>query len=97
MIIVLKNRHVPQFTIVKAKILFFKILKQVAYNASGFTFVIIVWGSIFIVLRQPWKYLIKKKHGLVYCSIYLLLLVIIIEEYAYFSLIREVQVSIINK
>ena len=74
-----------------AKVLVLKILKKIAYNMCGFTLVIVIWGSIFIVLRQPWCYLIKKKHGLVYCSIYLLVLVILMEEYCYFSLIKELK------
>ena len=71
MLVNCKKTYFARLSISGAKILGFKILKKITYNTLGFTFVIIIWGSIFIVLRQPWKFLIKKKHGLVYCSIYL--------------------------
>ena len=87
------KKYLTTFSIKGAKVLSFGILKNFAYNMAGFTAVIVIWGSVFIVLRQPWRYLIKKKYGLIYCSIYLLVLVILIEEYSYLSLIKAVKLA----
>ena len=88
----LVSTRFKRVSIGSVKILSFRILKNIGYNLFGFTSVIIIWGSLFAVLRVPWKILIKKKYGLVYCSIYLLLLVILMEEYCYFSLIKELEI-----
>ena len=66
------------------------VLKSLAYNFVGFLTVILLWAIVFFILRLPWQFLIKKKHGLIYCSIYLLILVVLVEEYSYWSLITEI-------
>ena len=66
------------------------VLKRFGYNFGGFLTVILLWAIVFFILRLPWQFLIKKKHGLIYCSIYLLILVVLVEEYSYWSLITEI-------
>ena len=66
------------------------VLKGLGYNFDGFLMAILLWAIVFFILRLPWQFLIKKKHGLIYCSIYLLILVVLVEEYSYWSLITEI-------
>ena len=66
------------------------VLKKLGYNFGGFLTVILLWAIVFFLLRLPWQFLIKKKRGLIYCSIYLLILVVLVEEYSYWSLITEI-------
>ena len=66
-----------------------KILKVLGYNLGGFMLVIVIWGAVFFIMRLPWKFLIARKRGLVYASLYLLIVVILVEEYAFWSLLAE--------
>ena len=72
------------------------VLKGLGYNFDGFLMAILLWAIVFFILRLPWQFLIKKKHGLIYCSIYLLILVVLIEEYSYCSLIAKIIVKTNN-
>ena len=66
-----------------------KILKVLGYNLGGFTLVIIIWATVFFIMRLPWKFLINRKRGLVYSSLYLLIVVVLVEEYSYWPLLTE--------
>ena len=68
-----------------------QIIRRLAFSLFGFTAVIILWLAVFFLLRKPWQYLIDKKYGLIYCSIYLLLLCLLVEEYSYFSLLKALE------
>ena len=66
------------------------VLKSLAYNFGGFLASIILLAIVFFLLRLPWKFVIKKKHGLIYWSICLLIVGLLVEEYSYWSLITEI-------
>ena len=44
------------------------VLKGLGYNFDGFLMAILLWAIVFFILRLPWQFLIKKKHGLIYCT-----------------------------
>ena len=66
------------------------VLKSLAYNFGGFLASIILLAIVFFLLRLPWKFVIKKKNGLIYWSICLLIVGLLVEEYSYWSLITEI-------
>ena len=66
------------------------VLKSLAYNFGGFLASIILLAIVFFLLRLPWKFVIKKKNGLIYWSICLLIVGLLVEEYSYWSLIKEI-------